>query len=651
MKQSNTFRLVAVLWAFWACFCPSNVYAGWKLEVRFTTSSPRGDLKYEPRHVHAVWVENAAGAFVKTIGRWGVVEHSNLTQWMAADGTHLDGWTGATPMAYQSHTTVWDLTDRSDAEVPDGRYRLRFELTNRNAEKGQYHRSSVLFDKNGVERSQAYGSPNGYTNISVNYFYEPTVLAQLSTKPARYITRDSARVFGHITDTGGENPRVTLYWGQYDGATNPGAWDYQVVLGTLPEGRFYRDLKALDPDTPYTYRYVAHNAAGQQWSEATQTFTTHGPTGFYQGYRVQSGRVEVTGASRDVDIMDVSDMRRAFALISYGTGWQPDTENANTVLVRGALVANDTLRIERATSVNSTWVSWQVIECLDAAFTVYRASGSFNASQTNVEVPLGGPKTRRSVSNDISVDPDYCLAYVTADTDSASRDFYHRALLTAQVNSATSIRIQRGSSGDHVTYNWVVVEFDPMKVGSVQQGSVNFRTASNGSPARATIRPVNPASSILIYQSRTSTNGLAYSAIAGRLASSNTVEFYQHQGDVGTRNAEFHVIDFGARARAQRGQIDLSEDTAWIQAEIRLSDIGQALVIAQSRAYVAVGSAGFEIVDLTHPVQPVSLSVTHTGNVVRDVAIIDSQLYVEDRLHGPQIYDVTDPNAPMAISN
>ena len=565
-------RAIAALGIVLVCLCQAQVYAGWRLDLSFTTSSPRGDLKYDPSHVHVVWAEDSAGRFVKTIGRWSVVEYANLTQWMAADGTHLDGWTGATPKAYQSYHVLWDMTDRSGMEVPDGRYRLRFELANHNAEEGQFHRTSIVFDKDSIARSQSFGSRNGYYNIAVNYYFEPTVLAELSAKPASYITSHSARVYGQITDTGGEDPQVTLYWGEQDRGTDAAAWDHAVALGGHAEGSLHSDLTNLDANTTYYYRFLAHNVAGDQWTEQTQRFTTHGPTGVYSGYRVQSGRVQVTGSSLDIDILPVNDMSRAFALISYGTGWQPDTENANVVLARGALLQKDKLRIERSTSARSTWVSWQVIECLNEEFTAYRASGSFTTSQTSADVPLSGPRGRRQGPKNVRVEPANCLAYITADSKSISRDFYHQALLTAYVNSPTTLRVQRGSGGsDAVKYNWVVVEFDPEKLRSVQQGHVNFSHALNASPRRVQIQPVDPSSSLLIYQSRTSVNGLAYSAVAGRLVSPNTVEFYQHQGESGRRDVEFHVIDFGPGAAAQRGHIDFSEEIAWVAGDVELS--------------------------------------------------------------------------------
>jgi len=557
-------------------FGGTPAYGAGQLAVTFTTTMPAGSPSY-PDHVQAVWVEDAAGVFIKTIGRWGLIKYYHLSQWMAADGTAIDGITGATQMVYQQpYTVVWDLTDRSGAQVPDGTYYIKLELTNDLAENNRFHRAAFVFLKDGNSRSQFYASQGGFLNVTLDYKFIPTLLPGIASKPAAYITSHSARLRGQILDTGGEDPNVHIYWGKSDGGTEAGKWDHIADLGRRAAGALHLDLTDLDASTGYHYRLYAQNSAGGRWADSTADFTTNGPTDYYTGYRVQSGRARVQGSRFDVDVLPVNDTGRAFALFSYGTGWQPGEENANVVMARGYLLDTDTLRIERASSVNSTWVSWQVIECLGQEFQVYRGSGSFGNEQSSVDAALNGSQAqtgrRGPVVPEVRVDPSRCIAFVTADTSSAARTYYHEALLTAYVNSATTVHIERAAAGHSaVNYNWVVVEFDPAKIASVQHGNLRFAGASVTSPASAQILPVDPNSSILLYQIRSTVNGLAYSAVAGRLASSNTVEFYQYTGNSGTRYVEYHVIDFGPSASAQRGRIDYSTDETWTYADCRLA--------------------------------------------------------------------------------
>ncbi len=393
MRRCRSFRdrlALAALCLVLPCFYGTQAYGGWQLAVTFTATSPGGDLRFDPQHIQVVWVENATGAFVKTIGRWGVEEYRHLTQWMAADGTNLDGWTGATPQAYQPHTAVWDLKDRSGVEVPNGVYYLRFEMTNHNAAQNQFRRTTVVFVKDGVPKSQVLPAQDGYLNMTLAYTFTPTTVPQVIVKPATYITSHSARLGGQVTSTGGEDPNVYLHWGDSDGGMDVKRWSHAVSLGRRAAGAVHADLADLDAATPYYYRLYAANSAGGQWAAQTESFSTYGETGYYTGYRVQAGRAKAEGTRFDVDILPVNDTGRAFALISYGTGWQPEADNADAVMVRGHLFDQDTVRIERSSPANATWVSWQVIECLGREFQVYRGSGSLGNDQLAVDAPLNG---------------------------------------------------------------------------------------------------------------------------------------------------------------------------------------------------------------------------------------------------------------------
>jgi hypothetical protein len=277
------------------------------------------------------------------------------------------------------------------------------------------------------------------------------------------------------------------------------------------------------------------------------------------GYKVQSGRVEVTGISIDVPITAVSDMSRAFVLISQGTGYAATNTNANIAQVRGYLQAVDNIRFERTTTSNSSWVSYEVIECLDNEFTAYRGPGSMILTSASEVLPIGG-----------TVTPANCLAFVTADNDTASRAQYNQAMLTARVSSSTQVTIERKASGTVApNFNWVVVEFDPAKINSIQSGSVTADSVTYSSPQTVTISAVNLANSILIFQARPSANGLSRTAWAGNFNSATQIKFYQHTAN-SDADIEWYVIDFGGGA-AQRGLRDESANANWFTSDAALS--------------------------------------------------------------------------------
>jgi phosphodiesterase/alkaline phosphatase D-like protein len=91
---------------------------------------------------------------------------------------------------------------------------------------------------------------------------------------ATLVKTNSARLNGEITDTGGQNPSVTIYWGTSDGGTNIGLWTQQLSLGNLGKQTFSRDISGLNPGTKYYYRCYASNSAGASWASSTETFTT-----------------------------------------------------------------------------------------------------------------------------------------------------------------------------------------------------------------------------------------------------------------------------------------------------------------------------------------------------------------------------------------
>ena len=96
------------------------------------TTTPAGG-RYQPKNIGAIWLEREDGSFVRTLELWARVRRSYLSQWKAASGSDAtDALTSATRSSHSQHTVTWDLTDLAGNEVPDGRYRLRVELTDQN---------------------------------------------------------------------------------------------------------------------------------------------------------------------------------------------------------------------------------------------------------------------------------------------------------------------------------------------------------------------------------------------------------------------------------------------------------------------------------------------------------------------------------------
>lgn len=83
----------------------------------------------------------------------------------------------------------------------------------------------------------------------------------------------SARIGFEVTSTGGNAPRVTLYYGEADGSTNATAWNRRFEAD-IQSGPLHLWIEGLDPEIRYYYRAYATNVAGAAWAEASVSFVT-----------------------------------------------------------------------------------------------------------------------------------------------------------------------------------------------------------------------------------------------------------------------------------------------------------------------------------------------------------------------------------------
>lgn len=86
-----------------------------------TTTSYGG--RFSPRNVGAIYIEDAAGGFVKTLTVWGTVELHNLTDWESLSGGNTtDAIAGATRANAGPISGSWDCTNVSHQPVSDAQY-------------------------------------------------------------------------------------------------------------------------------------------------------------------------------------------------------------------------------------------------------------------------------------------------------------------------------------------------------------------------------------------------------------------------------------------------------------------------------------------------------------------------------------------------
>ena len=98
-------------------------------------------------------------------------------------------------------------------------------------------------------------------------------LPEVTISAATSVSARSARLHAAVTETGGDPPSATIYYGDEDGGTVAGAWDAAVPLGRQA-GAFSHFVTGLNEQTTYFYRVFAENMAGSVWSPTAATFTT-----------------------------------------------------------------------------------------------------------------------------------------------------------------------------------------------------------------------------------------------------------------------------------------------------------------------------------------------------------------------------------------
>jgi len=102
---------------------------------------------------------------------------------------------------------------------------------------------------------------------------QPTVINLAATD----VFASSATLGAEVTNTGGDPPLVTIYYGTSDGGTVGGAWDTSIGLGPQ-SGQVSAPLSGLNANTQYYFRSRVANAAGNSWAPTSGSFMTASAT-------------------------------------------------------------------------------------------------------------------------------------------------------------------------------------------------------------------------------------------------------------------------------------------------------------------------------------------------------------------------------------
>lgn len=186
------------------------------LHVTTLTSAAGGN--YAPRNIVAVWVEDSNGVFVKTLLAYANTYKQYLTHWKVKSNYNTtDAISGATVNSHATRTCNWNGKNTSGVVVPDGKYRICFELTDKNA-TGNYSYFEII--KDAQTHTLTPANVPSFSNISITW------------------TPDNSP---NSVDETEKNISSKLY-------PNPNNGQFQLELNQIPENaqiEFYNNLGQL----------------------------------------------------------------------------------------------------------------------------------------------------------------------------------------------------------------------------------------------------------------------------------------------------------------------------------------------------------------------------------------------------------------------
>ncbi|MEI6091556.1 MAG: DUF2271 domain-containing protein [bacterium] len=141
-----------------------------KLTVSTTTSTAGG--QFTPRNIVSIWIEDASGNFVKTLMVYSKFYTTYLSKWKAStlkagsQYNSVDAITGATKTAYGKLDCYWNGKDYKGNSMPDGKYKVWMELTDKNATGNS---TSFEFTKGAVIDNPSYHTVPSFTSNSIKW--------------------------------------------------------------------------------------------------------------------------------------------------------------------------------------------------------------------------------------------------------------------------------------------------------------------------------------------------------------------------------------------------------------------------------------------------------------------------------------------------
>ena len=229
---------------------------------------------------------------------------------------------------------------------------------------------------------------DGKESIPIPPTIDPPVIINTT---ATAITPHQATVGGEITDTGGEIPIVTLYYGETDEGEVAGSWDSSVVIGAILDS-FVFDLGGLTHNTTYFYRCYATNAGGSDWADSSETFNTLEITAPTLTQDAASN-VAITTVTLSGDITDRGN-EDPFVLVYWGETDEGEVAGSWTSFANVVLQSDDSFSIDlTGLTANTTYFFVFYAENSTGGGTWGVDALTFDTDPTGAPIIINAPAT------------------------------------------------------------------------------------------------------------------------------------------------------------------------------------------------------------------------------------------------------------------
>jgi len=169
--KSYRYKIVALGMLILSLFFVGNSHAQTAGTFTFTINPVAHNGSYGAKHVVAIWIENAAGVFVKTKLRQSsssTIDH--LATWTSKSASNVvDATTGATLTSYAPLTVIWDGTNVSKVVVADGNYKIWIEMAWDNSKMTDKTVTSFDFTKGTAEVHLKPANTSLFTAIALDW--------------------------------------------------------------------------------------------------------------------------------------------------------------------------------------------------------------------------------------------------------------------------------------------------------------------------------------------------------------------------------------------------------------------------------------------------------------------------------------------------